>query len=237
MRFCYVLAALVVSCLLPTLRGQAYPPVSNSSAYVNSLANCTSTLVQMVCNDDTCPTFDPTQTDVTAQCVLATNSISAFDAYQVYYAAQNDPCAVFQPPDWSIGLHVAAVFVVLIASSVGACIPILAKYHPGFDIDPYYIILGKCMGIGVVLSCGLVHMLQPASESLTSPCLPWEFNTGQPCTHAHAHSAARLLPPKHSSHRAPLLACAAPQTMSELASVSFSVPLLPALHELTVRDL
>ncbi len=33
------------------------------------------------------------------------------------------------------------------------------------------------MGTGVVLACALVHMLQPSSQSLTSPCVPWEFNT------------------------------------------------------------
>ena len=178
MRFAPLVAALALSGWLSTSSAQSYPPVTNAStAYVNGLANCTSQLVAMVCNDDSCPSFDPTQTDVASQCAIASSSVASFDAYQAAYAAANDPCAILQPPDWSIGLHVAAVFVVLIASSTGALIPILAKYHPGFDIDPYYIIIGKCMGIGVVLSCGLVHMLQPASESLTSPCLPWEFNT------------------------------------------------------------
>jgi len=33
------------------------------------------------------------------------------------------------------------------------------------------------MGTGVVLSCGYVHMLQPGSVSLTSPCVPTAFNT------------------------------------------------------------
>lgn len=28
-----------------------------------------------------------------------------------------------------------------------------------------------------MLACALVHMLQPSSESLTSPCVPYEFNT------------------------------------------------------------
>ena len=150
---------------------QLYPvPTNTSVGYLNSLANCTYQLVQQVCTQDTCPDVDPS-TDIVTQCSAANVDAGSF------LSSQADPCGAILPPDWTLGLHVAAVFVVLIASSIGACVPLLAKYHPGFDIDPYWIMLGKCMGIGVVLSCGLVHMLQPASESLTSPCLPWEFNT------------------------------------------------------------
>jgi len=46
-----------------------------------------------------------------------------------------------------------------------------------FRVHPYFIILGKCTGVGVVLACALVHMIQPSNASLTSPCVPYEFNT------------------------------------------------------------
>ena len=36
------------------------------------------------------------------------------------------------------------------------------------------------MGTGVVLACALVHMLQPSAQSLTSVCVPTEFNTDYP---------------------------------------------------------
>ena len=154
---------------------------------VNALANCTSVLVQMVCNDDGCSTFDPTQTDIISQCSIAQEGIASFDAANAAY----DPCGVLQPPDWTLGLHIAAVFVVLIASTTGAGVPLLAKYHPGFDLNPIWIIIGKCMGIGVVLACGLVHMLQPSNVSLTSPCLPWEFNTDY--TYAYLYAVLAIL--------------------------------------------
>jgi len=60
---------------------------------------------------------------------------------------------------------------------LGAGIPLLSKHVKFFKVDPFFICLGKCMGIGIILACALVHMLQPASQSLISPCLPWEFNT------------------------------------------------------------
>ena len=161
-----------------------------SEPYVTALSDCTYDLVQYLCTQDGygygCPYYDPTA-DIQAQCAVANSSAQA----DLLYAANNDPCSVLQPPDWSIGLHVAAVFVVLIASSMGAGIPILAKYHPGFALDPYWIMLGKCMGIGVVLACALVHMLQPSNESLTSPCLPWEFNTDY--TYAYLYCVLAVL--------------------------------------------
>ena len=161
------LVVFVSSCLVGVMsQDYPFPPIDNTSiAYVDNLANCTYNLVQYVCDSNGCPGYDLT-TDISTQCSVANAN-----------AAYADPCAVLLPPDWTLGLHVAAIFVVLVASTIGATIPILAKYHPGFSLDPYVIMLGKCMGIGVVLACGLVHMLQPSSESLTSPCVPWEFNT------------------------------------------------------------
>ena len=100
---------------------------------------------------------------------------AAADAY-----AYVDPCAVDTSIVYGQGLHIAAIFIVLIASSLGAGIPLLSKYHPGISLDPYVICLGKCMGTGVILACALVHMLQPSNQSLTSECVPYEFNTDYP---------------------------------------------------------
>ena len=41
-------------------------------------------------------------------------------------------------------------------------------------------VLGKATGIGIVMACGLIHMLQPGSQSLTDPSLGWEFTTDYP---------------------------------------------------------
>lgn len=79
--------------------------------------------------------------------------------------------------DFNQGYHIGAIFVILVASALGSGIPVLSLHVPIFRVSPYLIILGKCMGIGVVLSCALIHMLLPGSESLTSSCVPWEFNT------------------------------------------------------------
>lgn len=75
------------------------------------------------------------------------------------------------------GYHIGAIFVILVASVLGSGFPVVSFHVPIFKVHPFLIILGKCVGIGVVLACALIHMLLPGSESLTSPCVPWEFNT------------------------------------------------------------
>jgi len=91
-----------------------------------------------------------------------------------------DPCAAVALDGYSQGYHIAAVFIILVASLLGAVIPILSKYTRFIRISPYQICFGKCVGIGVVLACALVHMLQPSNESLTSACVPEQFNTVYP---------------------------------------------------------
>ena len=87
-----------------------------------------------------------------------------------------DPCAADQSGNYSLGIHIAAVFIILVASGLGVALPLLTRALR-VGIVPYLIVLGKCMGIGVVLACALVHMLQPANESLTSVCVPTAFNS------------------------------------------------------------
>ena len=89
--------------------------------------------------------------------------------------AGSNPCA-FVLPQYDVPLHIASVFIILVCSALGAGIPIVLKYS-GSRIGELPIVFGKSIGTGVVLACGFVHMLQPSSQSLTSPCVPWEFNT------------------------------------------------------------
>ena len=122
----------------------------------------------------------PTPTDIglsLCDAELAYCNVSLANMTDMYQACANfDPCAATPVVVYDLGLHIAAVFIILFMSGLGAALPLIAKYNR-IGISPYMICLGKCMGIGVVLACALVHMLQPAAQSLTSPCVPWEFNT------------------------------------------------------------
>ena len=76
---------------------------------------------------------------------------------------------------YSFSLHVGAIFIILAMSLLGTLVPLCGKYIPRLAPPPFTIILGKCAGTGIVLACALVHMLEPGTESLQSPCLPPAF--------------------------------------------------------------
>ena len=83
-----------------------------------------------------------------------------------------DPCAAGSAGEYDLPLHIAAVFVVLVASFIGAALPMVNKHFFDGPAGTFVITIGKCTGTGVVLACALIHMLQPSNESLTSPCVP-----------------------------------------------------------------
>jgi solute carrier family 39 (zinc transporter), member 1/2/3 len=92
-----------------------------------------------------------------------------------------DPCALGEEVSaYDHSLHVASIFVLFAASAIGVALPLLPKYSKALRVNPYLIILGKCAGAGVMLSCALVHMVLPSTEALTSECLPSFFNTTYP---------------------------------------------------------
>lgn len=118
------------------------------------------------------------------QCWSAYSTLSE-DYYNLSAAYNASGCGTDACSDqagkWDLGYHVGALFVILAASALGAAIPILAKYWTCCWVSSALALcLGKCVGTGVVLACGLVHMLQPAAESLTSPCVPAAFNSDYP---------------------------------------------------------
>jgi hypothetical protein len=57
-------------------------------------------------------------------------------------AAPDDECASQPLTDYNMGLHIAAVFIILVASGLGAFIPVLAKVLPSFKVPGKIITLG-----------------------------------------------------------------------------------------------
>jgi solute carrier family 39 (zinc transporter), member 1/2/3 len=111
-----------------------------------------------------------------ATLVNVTQSLSGLQAQYDNCGCGQDPCAASVSTDYDLGLHIAAVFIILAASALGTFIPLLTnRYRKG--IVPYLVCLGKCTGTGAILGLALIHMLLPANASLTSPCVPTAFNT------------------------------------------------------------
>ncbi|MED6223194.1 hypothetical protein PIB30_071553 [Stylosanthes scabra] len=73
-------------------------------------------------------------------------------------------------------LKIAALVSILIASTIGVCIPFLGKIIPAISPEKDIFFLIKAFAAGVILATGFIHVLPDAFENLTSPCLgdhPW----------------------------------------------------------------
>ncbi|CAF0982924.1 unnamed protein product [Rotaria sordida] len=77
---------------------------------------------------------------------------------------------------YNLDLHIISIFVLLIVSFLGTCFSIITTRVKRFYINPVIITTGKFFGSGVILGTGFIHMLPPAMELLTSPCLPESWN-------------------------------------------------------------
>lgn len=113
---------------------------------------------------------------------------SQLDATVLGTDAEADPCAS-EAAGYSFPLHIGAVFIILAASFLGVASTLAGKHWSLLRLNHFIVVLGKTAGTGIVLACALVHMLQPSNDSLTSPCVPTEFNTDYP---AYAYLFAML---------------------------------------------
>ncbi|PBJ72331.1 cation transporter [Trypanosoma cruzi] len=59
---------------------------------------------------------------------------------------------------YTVGLHVVAIFVVLLSSFLGTLIPLAGKHVPCLRMNPFLFVLGKCAATGVVLAVSTIHM-------------------------------------------------------------------------------
>ncbi|KAF5222062.1 hypothetical protein ECC02_004816 [Trypanosoma cruzi] len=73
---------------------------------------------------------------------------------------------------YTVGLHVVAIFVVLLSSFLGTVIPLAGKHVPCLRMNPFLFVLGKCAATGVVLAVSTIHMIHPAAELLGEDCVP-----------------------------------------------------------------
>ncbi|KAK5584520.1 hypothetical protein RB653_006132 [Dictyostelium firmibasis] len=98
--------------------------------------------------------------------------------YDLLNSDVQDECSRESMIEYSKPIHIGAIFIILVCSALGTVLPILATHIRKLNIPKYSIIFGKSIGIGVILACALIHMLQPSVESLSSSCLPDSFTEG-----------------------------------------------------------
>jgi solute carrier family 39 (zinc transporter), member 1/2/3 len=85
--------------------------------------------------------------------------------------AQAPSCETGNEYDGRIGLRVAALFIIWITSSIGAVFPVFAKRHEGVRVPDWVFFACKYFGSGVIIATAFIHLLGPAEEALTNPCL------------------------------------------------------------------
>ncbi|KAH9868312.1 hypothetical protein J1614_007384 [Plenodomus biglobosus] len=80
-------------------------------------------------------------------------------------------CETANDYDGRMGLRISSIFVILIGSMWGAVFPIFAKRMRSRFVPQWVFFVAKYFGSGVIVSTAFIHLLAPANEALTNPCL------------------------------------------------------------------
>ncbi|CAI9090671.1 OLC1v1025488C1 [Oldenlandia corymbosa var. corymbosa] len=78
--------------------------------------------------------------------------------------------------DAALQFKIIGMVSILVASSIGVCIPIILKNVRALQPETGLHFLVKAFAAGVILATGFIHILPDAFESFTSPCFgenPW----------------------------------------------------------------
>ncbi|KFH42498.1 Zinc-regulated transporter-like protein [Hapsidospora chrysogenum ATCC 11550] len=101
------------------------------------------------------------------------------------HVAQEPGCAGDPVDDGKLGLRIAALFIILAASALGALAPISLARQSRARVPKAAFFVCKYVGTGVIIATAWLHLLAPAVENLGDPCLedrlgdyPWPFAIG-----------------------------------------------------------
>ncbi|KAK9766905.1 hypothetical protein K7432_003656 [Basidiobolus ranarum] len=89
---------------------------------------------------------------------------------------EENNCSAEIVTNYNMPLHIAAVFIILIASALGVFSSLLASRFKQFSKGHLFVTLGKHFGTGVILATGFIHMFPGALFALTNPCVPEAFH-------------------------------------------------------------
>ncbi|CCC68442.1 hypothetical protein NCAS_0B03580 [Naumovozyma castellii] len=93
-----------------------------------------------------------------------------------------DTCQAQNDYNGETNIRILSVFMIMISSGLGVFFPLLASKYSFIRLPDWCFFLAKFFGSGVIVATAFVHLLQPASEALSDPCLggtfadyPWAF--------------------------------------------------------------
>jgi len=87
-----------------------------------------------------------------------------------------DPCFQAISGQYDQGLHIMAIFLVLLSSWLGCSLPIVLIRFPNAIFMQRLMYCCRFFGAGVILSTGFVHIFPAAVQALSDPCLPEWFS-------------------------------------------------------------
>ncbi|KAJ1337403.1 Zinc-regulated transporter 2 [Microdochium nivale] len=80
-------------------------------------------------------------------------------------------CGTGNEYDGRMGLRISSIFVILVGSLLGAMLPVVLARSTKLRVGPAFFV-AKYFGSGVIIATAFMHLLAPAFEALSNPCLP-----------------------------------------------------------------
>ncbi|WFD33045.1 hypothetical protein MSPP1_004102 [Malassezia sp. CBS 17886] len=74
-----------------------------------------------------------------------------------------------------LGVRIGAIFVIWVSSAVFTLLPIITKRIPRLTVPAAVYDIAKYFGSGVIIATAFIHLLEPANDELSMPCLNANF--------------------------------------------------------------
>ncbi|MCJ1285988.1 hypothetical protein MMC26_005330 [Xylographa opegraphella] len=85
--------------------------------------------------------------------------------------SSSDGCPADNDYNGQMGARISAIFVILVGSLFGAVFPVFAHKNQGLKVPEWAFFIAKYFGSGVIIATAFIHLLAPACDALTDPCL------------------------------------------------------------------
>lgn len=110
-------------------------------------------------------------TEAIGSILRARQDDASADAEEAAASSVTIDCDAGNEYDGRMGLRISSIFVILVGSLLGALLPVLLARHSKMKAGTAFFV-AKYFGSGVIIGTAFMHLLSPAYEALSSPCLP-----------------------------------------------------------------
>ncbi|WFC94689.1 hypothetical protein MBRA1_001323 [Malassezia brasiliensis] len=86
----------------------------------------------------------------------------------------------------NMGVRIGAIFIIFASSAFFTLLPIVTRRIPKLSVPGSAYDFCKYFGSGVIIATGFIHLLEPASDELSQPCLAPAFSENYPMAYAFA---------------------------------------------------